>query len=273
MIRIDPPPANNRAEHPIQGTIRWPGLPTIRVENLAGTMRRGTTSDGRQWAVRMPAHYGEFRATEGVDGDRLDVFVRPDATGEEPVAFVVHARNPDTGDYDEDKVMLGWADEDEALRVFRRAYDRGGFDGRVRRLTVDKLGAWLEARGNRGAKITAGQLVKATPQTGRFPVEVATPEAGAIVVRPERLAKAIAAGEALPLPHQAVMTSDGALTPRAEDLLVELARLVTRDFGSQRVRPADVNDRRCREIMAQLEAASDVVRDLLVDPATRESYA
>lgn len=165
---IGPPPTKNRATHPFVGTVRLHGLPLIRLENLKGSTRSGTDSDGNAWAVTMPAHYGEFARSEGADGDPVDVFVGP--LRHAPKAYVIHLQDPTTGAHDEDKVFVAFATADDARACFAAAYNRSDLKmGPVRTLSTIELAEWLTDRENRGQKIEAGRLLAksaaATPPT------------------------------------------------------------------------------------------------------------
>jgi len=155
---VGPPPANNRKVHPFVGTIRFHGLPLIRLENMKGSTRSGTDADGKPWSVTMPAHYGEFARTEGADGDPVDVFVG--ANRHAAKAYVIHLQDPTTGDHDEDKVFLGLDSADDARACFAAAYNRNDLKmGPVRAMTTSELAEWLAERENRGQKIEAGRLL------------------------------------------------------------------------------------------------------------------
>ncbi|MEK7766014.1 MAG: hypothetical protein AAB368_07225, partial [bacterium] len=71
----------------------------------------------------MPHHYGYIRTTEGADGDHVDCYIGPDPDAQD--AYVVRQRDPRTGKYDEDKVMLGFGSEAEARAAFLAARDDG----------------------------------------------------------------------------------------------------------------------------------------------------
>ena len=75
----------------------------------------------------MKVPYGYIPGTEGADGDALDVFVGPEENA--AYAYVVHSNNPETGEFDEDKVMLGFQDADSAKRCFLQHYDDPKFFG------------------------------------------------------------------------------------------------------------------------------------------------
>lgn len=145
-VRVGPPSpsAPPRDEFPFQGCINFQGL-VIDVENLAGTYR-----EGKGWRTYMHYPYGEFRGSLGSDGDPLDVYVGPNALS--PLATVIHQADPDTGKYDEDKVMVGFDDPNQAITAYKRQYDKPGFyrDGWHRVLPVTALAVWMynpEARG------------------------------------------------------------------------------------------------------------------------------
>lgn len=91
---------------------------TIRIENI-----RGSTRDGRFFMLH---HYGEIEGTMGADGDPVDVFVGPDL--ESPMAVVIHQLKK-SGEYDEDKVMLGFASADDAVNAYLAQYGSPDFYG------------------------------------------------------------------------------------------------------------------------------------------------
>jgi hypothetical protein len=97
----------------------------IVIENQAGTIR-----SGEGWSVVMPCAYGYIRrvgSAEGAD-EYLDCFVGPNTSSRD--VWVVDAVNPETGKFDEHKVILGAKTSHEALDYFRKAYD----DGAARRI-------------------------------------------------------------------------------------------------------------------------------------------
>jgi hypothetical protein len=127
------------------------GLP-ISIENAKGSYRAGVDPDGHEWKVRMHYDYGYVRGTEGRDGEYLDVYVGPknDATH----AYVVHQVRPDNGDYDEDKVMLGFADEQTAKQAYLKQYDSPKFFGGIRAIPMDAFKLML--RTHKGKRLTTG---------------------------------------------------------------------------------------------------------------------
>jgi inorganic pyrophosphatase-like protein len=106
----------------------------ISVENRPGSIRRGFDKDGSPWETKMRFPYGYIPGTEGTDGDALDVFVGPNENA--AYAYVVHCMKPETGDFDEDKVMLGFNSSERAEEVFRQHYDDPKFFGGIVRIPM-----------------------------------------------------------------------------------------------------------------------------------------
>lgn len=149
-VVLGPPPSPNRKENPYQGTINFQGL-RIFVENAKGSTRRGVDPQGKPWATRMTAHYGEFSGTLGVDGDPVDVFVGDDADA--PMAYVVHRKWPGTEVYDEDKVILGVRSAAEAEALFRANYNRPGNLGGVTAWPLEELRDYLAHPAHEGKRL------------------------------------------------------------------------------------------------------------------------
>lgn len=129
--------------------VAWKGL-TLSVENEAGDVRRGLGKDGH-WATRLMYAYGYVNASMGVDGDQVDVYLGPDLD-DAPLVFVVHQRRYGAWDeYDEDKCMLGFLDEDQAVGAYLSCYDDPRFLGPVTALPVEEFVAKVKATGTDGA--------------------------------------------------------------------------------------------------------------------------
>jgi Inorganic Pyrophosphatase len=96
----------------------------VSVENPAGSIRKGTDRTGNDWATDMQHDYGYIRGTTGKDKDHLDVFLGPEPHADHPV-FVVNQVDPDSGKFDEHKVMLGFKDEPTALDAYHANYEPG----------------------------------------------------------------------------------------------------------------------------------------------------
>jgi len=125
----------------------------ISVENRKGSIRRGKDPDGNDWATKHKRPYGYIPGTRGVDGDELDVFVGPDKDA--AYAYVIHINDPKSGEYDEDKVMLGFSTQEAAVKCFRDHYDEPHkfFDG------VDAIPMWKLSKKVFTKKYTSQRLV------------------------------------------------------------------------------------------------------------------
>lgn len=113
----------------------------VTLENAHGSVRSGTSADGKSWSNRMAAHYGEFAGTVGADGDAVDVFIGP--FPESRSVWVINQGWPDGG-FDEHKVMLGFPTEGMARDAYMASFDRGwnGLQSIVQ-ITLEQLKWWL----------------------------------------------------------------------------------------------------------------------------------
>ena len=139
-----------RLAHPIEQRFEFQGLP-IAIENPRGSVRSGRSKTGKEWSVRMTYPYGYIEKTLGVDGDEVDCFI-----GDNPEAryvYVIHALNPWTERYDEDKCMLGFNSPRDAQLAFIENYSDPGFFGSMERIAV---GAFAEQLKKKGTSIIGG---------------------------------------------------------------------------------------------------------------------
>ena len=70
----------------------------------------------------MQHHYGDIKTTKGADGDAIDVFIGDNPDSEK--VFIVDQVNPETGVFDEAKVMMGFDSIQEAEQGYRSNYDK-----------------------------------------------------------------------------------------------------------------------------------------------------
>jgi len=96
----------------------------VSVETPAGAERSGTDKNGQPWSVTMQHDYGYIRGTTGKDKDHLDVFLGPAPQEDHPV-YVVDQVDPDSGAFDEHKVMLGFPSREAAVQAYHAAYEPG----------------------------------------------------------------------------------------------------------------------------------------------------
>lgn len=119
-----PSPAKAKAGTYKKGRFDLDGL-TVVIETPKGVARTGTTPDGRDWSVKMPAHYGYVLRTKGADGDHVDVYIGPRPASSDQV-FIVDQLDLFTGGFDEHKCIIGCGDLIEAIQL----YDAGFSDGK-----------------------------------------------------------------------------------------------------------------------------------------------
>ncbi|HHY0551928.1 TPA: hypothetical protein ACVU5P_004247 [Vibrio parahaemolyticus] len=116
----------------------------ISIENPIGSYRTGTAPDGSEWATKMKHHYGDIKRTHGADGDPVDVFLGPEAHDAD-VVYIVDQVDPETKEFDEHKVMIGFPSLKEAKRAYLSNYDRG-WKGlkHIHAIPMDDFKEWLK---------------------------------------------------------------------------------------------------------------------------------
>jgi hypothetical protein len=132
-----------KAEKEVRKHIDFQGI-KIAIENPAGSVRHWE-HEGERGVTTMLVAYGYVVDTIGADTDGIDVFVGP--VKDAPTAYVVHQQNPKTGTYDEDKVMLGFRNEREALTTYQLHFDRPDFAAMVSPMPMDAFKRWIQAQG------------------------------------------------------------------------------------------------------------------------------
>ena len=132
--------------------IKFQGM-YISIETDKNEIRSGTDSNGKEWKTKMPVPYGYIRRTEGVDGDHVDCFIGNDPNCKD--VWIVKIQNPDTKVYDEDKVFLGFKDEQEVMNTFYKSYDRKEFFQSIDKTDIDDLKKRMEER--KGLKLKPGK--------------------------------------------------------------------------------------------------------------------
>lgn len=141
--RLEPTPAQIAAgNYKKSDVIDLSGM-KIKIENPAGSVRRGVGADGKAWETKMAHHYGEFVGTEGADGDRLDVFIgpRPDSNK----VYVIDQKNKD-GSFDEHKVVFGALNEQQARDTYLANYEPGWQGlGAITEMSLDDFKSWAKS--------------------------------------------------------------------------------------------------------------------------------
>lgn len=120
----------------LEGELHFKGL-DIKIENEKGSVRSGTSDNGKKWSTKMLYPYGYISRTMGTDGDHVDVFVGDNEKSDK--VFIVHQVVPETGKHDEDKVMLGFDNAKQAKKAYLAHYDSPKFFGSMTEMTFEKF--------------------------------------------------------------------------------------------------------------------------------------
>lgn len=136
-----PTDAQKEAGNYTRGHVRLHGL-DVTIENPKGSTRSGVDRHGKRWSVTMRHHYGYIKRTEGADGDHVDVFIGPHP--ESDLVFVIDQIRPDTGRFDEHKVVLGARTRDEAKQIYLSNYQHGWRGlGAISEMDLEPFKDWL----------------------------------------------------------------------------------------------------------------------------------
>lgn len=134
--RAAAPAVGDKVAFKLQGHTEHQGIP-IAIENRKGSVRKGVDKDGKPWRTVMKMPYGYIKGSKGADGEEIDCYVGPDKDA--PNAYVVHQRKADGTGYDEDKVLLGMKDKEEAKKKYLQHYNSDKFLGPVKEVPVERL--------------------------------------------------------------------------------------------------------------------------------------
>lgn len=143
----NPSEAQKKAGNYKKGHLSFGGY-DFTVETPKGTTRSGKDEQGKPWSVTMHDTYGYILGKIGVDGDHIDMFINDAADLDtfDGNVYVVDQVNPETGEFDEHKVMYGYPSEEAATEAYLANYSKGwkglGKVTAVPKATFDK---WLEA--------------------------------------------------------------------------------------------------------------------------------
>lgn len=143
----EPTEAQKKAGNYKKGHLSFGGY-DFTVETPKGVTRSGKDEQGKPWSVTMHDTYGYILGKIGVDGDHIDMFINDAADLDtfDGNVYVVDQVNPETGEFDEHKVMYGYPDEAAATKAYLSNYSKGwkglGKVTSVPKVTFDK---WLES--------------------------------------------------------------------------------------------------------------------------------
>ncbi|MDR0542132.1 MAG: hypothetical protein LBH19_07945, partial [Dysgonamonadaceae bacterium] len=136
----NPTEAQKKAGNYRKGHVRIQGF-DISIEQPKGSVRRGVDENGKAWETKMHNTYGYFGKTESRDGDHIDVFLGDNPLSEK--VFVVDQINPETGKFDEHKVMFGFDDIESARKAYFSNYEKGWKGlGNITETNVETFRKW-----------------------------------------------------------------------------------------------------------------------------------
>lgn len=143
----NPSEAQKKAGNYKKGHLSFGGY-DFTVETPKGTTRSGKNEQGKPWSVTMHDTYGYILGKIGVDGDHIDMFINDaaDLDSFDGNVYVVDQVYPETGEFDEHKVMYGYPSEEAATEAYLANYSKDwkglGKVTAVPKATFDK---WLES--------------------------------------------------------------------------------------------------------------------------------
>ena len=143
----EPTEAQKKAGNYKKGHLSFGGY-DYTVETPKGVTRSGKDEQGMPWSVTMHDTYGYILGKIGVDGDHIDMFINDAADLDtfDGNVYVVDQVNPETGEFDEHKVMYGYPSEEAATEAYFANYSKDwkglGKVTSVPKATFDK---WLES--------------------------------------------------------------------------------------------------------------------------------
>lgn len=147
QTETEPTEAQKKAGNYKKGHLSFGGY-DFTVETPKGVTRSGKDEQGKPWSVTMHDTYGYILGKIGVDGDHIDMFINDAADLDtfDGNVYVVDQVNPETGEFDEHKVMYGYPSEEAATEAYLANYSKGwkglGKVTSVSKATFDK---WLES--------------------------------------------------------------------------------------------------------------------------------
>ena len=162
----EPTEAQKKAGNYKKGHLSFGGY-DYTVETPKGVTRSGKDEQGKPWSVTMHDTYGYILGKIGVDGDHIDMFINDAADLDtfDGNVYVVDQVNPETGEFDEHKVMFGYPSEEAATEAYLANYSKGWKGlGKVTAVSKANFDKWLESS-NRKTKPFADYAMVQKEQT------------------------------------------------------------------------------------------------------------
>ena len=114
----------------------------VTIENPEGSVRSGVDSDGKEWSVTMPHHYGYIKRSLDNTGENIDVFVGKNHDSDQ--VFIVNQVDQKTGDFDEPKVMLSFGNKMQAAKAYKDSFGPGHKVGDIQQMSVTEFKDWVK---------------------------------------------------------------------------------------------------------------------------------
>lgn len=125
----------------------------VNVEHAKGSFRYFFTPNGRLLhSVQMRAAYGHLAGTKGMDAEEVDVYVGPHKKAT-TVYLITQMKRPYFQEVDEQKVMLGFASEEEAKETYLAHYDDPRFFGGIKAMSLDEFKAKVFSKKRQGKMV------------------------------------------------------------------------------------------------------------------------
>lgn len=143
----EPTEAQKKAGNYKKGHLSFGGY-DFTVETPKGVTRSGKDEQGKPWSVTMHDTYGYILGKIGVDGDHIDMFINDaaDLDSFDGNVYVVDQVNPETGEFDEHKVMYGYPSEEAATEAYLANYSKDWKElGKVTSVPKATFDKWLES--------------------------------------------------------------------------------------------------------------------------------
>ena len=143
----EPTEAQKKAGNYKKGHLTFGGY-NFTVETPKGVTRSGKDEQGKPWSVTMHDTYGYILGKIGVDGDHIDMFINDAADLDtfDGNVYVVDQVNPETGEFDEHKVMFGYPSEEAATEAYLANYSKDWKGlGKVTSVPKSTFDKWLES--------------------------------------------------------------------------------------------------------------------------------
>lgn len=159
----NPTEAQKKSGNYRKGHVRIDGM-EISIEQPKGSVRRGTDDKGNKWESKMHNAYGYIRGTQSVDGDHIDVFLSDAPL--HGMVYVVDQVNPETGEFDEHKVMYGFESEDAAKKAYLSNYEKGWKGlGAITEVSREDFKEWVQSSKRKTKPFAEYKSVKAGKET------------------------------------------------------------------------------------------------------------